>query len=227
MLSRYLYIAGVLLVGSLLQAAEPMGFDTGWIPANPEVLTYSSTSKQGTGLYQVSLARVDSIIEIYMNIITDGFTKSVFGTMTGDMRPKGSQSRIIVNHQVSMTTDCVYGPDSLKITTLISPYHQFKTNTLPCSNLVVDFSQISLLIRTLPLKPGAEFAFTSLNPQNNTLVPLTIRVLGEETIKDSKCYKVEQSDFEGTSLYWVELQNPHRVLRVEQPGIDRLTELRP
>jgi hypothetical protein len=118
-------------------------------------------------------------------------------------------------------------PDSLKIATLIEPYHQSKANTLPCTSLVVDFSQISLLIRTLPLKPGAEFTFTSLNPQNNTLVPLTIRVLGEEMLKDSKCYKVEQSDFEGISLYWVELENHHRVLRIEQPASDRVTELRP
>jgi hypothetical protein len=51
-------------------------FNTAWIPAKPEVLTYRSSAKQSDRLYQVSLSRSQSGIEIYMNIITTGFTTS-------------------------------------------------------------------------------------------------------------------------------------------------------
>jgi hypothetical protein len=90
---------------------------------------------------------------------------------------------------------------------------------------MVDFSQTPLLARTLPLKPGAEFKFTSLNPQSNSLVPLTIHVIGGETIQDVPCYEVEGTDFEGQSTYWIEQGGHHRVMRIEQPG--RITELSP
>jgi hypothetical protein len=73
------------------------------------------------------------------------------------------------------------------------------------------------------LKPGAQFRFASLNPQSNALVPLTLRVLGEEIIQGIPCYKIEGSDFEGQSTSWVEKVGQHRVMRIEQPG--RVTEL--
>jgi len=187
----------VVLAATTLCAADSPSFNTAWITAKPEVLTYQSKAKQGDGLYQVSVSRTKSGIELYMNIITPGFTKSVWGTMTTNMQPRESKSRIIVSGQVAMTTDCSYQRDSLHIATVMSPYDRVVENTLSNSNLVVDFSQAPLLARTLPLKPGAAFEFPSLNPQNNTLVPLTLRVVGEATMQKTECYRVEGSDFEG------------------------------
>ena len=220
-------ILGVCLIVSAatFRAGGSPAFDTSWIPAKPEMLTYRSKAKQGDGLYQVSVSRASSGIEVYMNIITPGFTKSVWGAMTADMRPRESKSRIIVHDQITMTTDCSYGPDRLHIATLMSPYNKIMENTLSCSNLVVDFSQTPLLARTLPLKPGAEFKFTSLNPQSNSLVPLTIRVVATETIQNTECHKVEGTDFEGKATYWIEKAGHHRVMRIEQPDTGRVTEL--
>jgi hypothetical protein len=105
----------------------------------------------------------------------------------------------------------------------MAPYNRAVENTLSCSNLVVDFSQTPLLPRILPLKLEAEFKFESLNPQSNSLVPLTIRVLGEENLRGIASYKVEGHDFEGQSMYWIEKAGLHRVIRIEQP--ERITEL--
>ena len=204
-------------------AAEPRSFDTAWITAKPEVLTYRTTARTGDGLYQVSVWRTAAGIELYMNFISPGFTKSVWGVMAADFRPRESKSRIVVNDQIIMTTDCAYEPARLHIATSMTPYNRLVEDTLSFSNLVVDFSQTPLLPRTLPLKPGAEFKFASLNPQSNSLVPLTIRVLGEEIIHEAACYRVEGSDFEGKSTYWIEENAPHRIMRIEQPG--RATEL--
>lgn len=215
----------LLLAASTLCAAGPPAFNTAWITAKPEVLTYQSKSRQGDGLYQVSVSRTKSGIEIYMNIITPGFTKSVWGAMSTNMRPRESKSRIIVSDQVTMTTDCSYQGDSLHIATMMTPSDRVMVNTLSSSNLVVDFSQTPLLVRTLPLKSGSEFEFVSLNPQNNSLVPLKIRVVGEETVQKTDCYKIEGSDFEGQSTYWIEKAGKHRVLRIEQPATGRITEL--
>jgi hypothetical protein len=124
-----------------------------------------------------------------------------------------------------MTTDCSYQGDALHIATVMAPSDRIMENTLSSSNLVVDFSQAPLLARTLPLKPGSEFEFTSLNPQNNSLVPLKIRVVGEETVQKINCYKVEGSDFEGQATYWIEKAGHHRVIRIEQPATGRITEL--
>ena len=214
-----------IFTATTLRAAELPSFDTSWIPAKPEMLTYHSKSKQGDGLYQVSNSRNEGAIDLYMNIITPGFTKSVWGTMSTDMRPRGSKSRIVVQDQITMTTDCSYGPATLHIATLMAPYKKIMENNLSCSNLVVDFSQAPLLARTLPLKPGAELKFTSLNPQANALVPLTIHVVASETIHSTECYKIEAHDFEGEAAYWIEKAGHHRVMRIEQPATGRITEL--
>lgn len=50
-------------------------------PSKPEMLAYKSTSKQGSGLYQVSISKNETSIEIYMNIISSGFTKTVSATI--------------------------------------------------------------------------------------------------------------------------------------------------
>jgi hypothetical protein len=89
--------ASLVIATTTLCAVEPPSFNTAWITAKPEMLTYQSKSKQGDGLYQVSVSRTKTGIELYMNIITPGFTKSVWGAMTTNMRPRESKSRIIVS----------------------------------------------------------------------------------------------------------------------------------
>ncbi len=224
-------IAHLFLCAALIHAAkmvcadETASFNTSWISGKPEVLTYRTSSKQGDGLYQVAVSRTADGIEQYVNMITPGFTKSIWGRMTTDMRPLESTSRIFIQKQATLKTDCSYSRDQFHITTVITPNNQVVERTLTSSNFVVDFSQIPLIVRTLPLKPGVEFKFTSLNPQNNSLVPLILRVVGEKAIQGTQCYEVEQSDFEGQTTCWVEETGHHRIMRFEQPGSGRVTEL--
>ena len=215
----------IMLSATILSAAEPVLFDTKWISSKPEMLTYRSTGKQGDGLYQVSIAKGDSTIEIYMNIITNGFTKTVSGTMTLEMVPLQSKGKIIVYGQINMETQCSYEKDKLHISTIMKPYNQTMKNDPSFTKLVVDFSQLPLVARTLSLNVGAEFNFQSLNPQTNAIVPFTLKVLGEEKIKDMDCYKVESNDFEGRSLFWIEKGSRRRVVRIEHPETNRITEL--
>lgn len=215
----------IVLSTDFLGAAEPLQFNTAWITSKPEVLTYKSTSKQGDGLYQVSIAKSDSVIEIYLNIITVGFTKTVSGTMTLDMVPLQSKGKIIVNGQISMETNCSYEKDKLHISTLMKPYNRTMSNDLSFTSIVVDFSQLPLIARTLSLKVGAEYSFQSLNPQTNAIVPFTLRVLSEEKMKNSDCYKVESNDFEGKSIFWIEKGLSRRIMKIEQPETNRITEL--
>src|ERR1700733_5578154 len=117
--------------------------------------------------------------------------------MSTNMQPRESKSRIIVSDQITMTTDVAYHGNSVHIATLMAPYDGTVEETLSNSDLIVDFSQTPFLARTLPLKLGASFQFSSLNPRDNSLVPLTLKVVGEETMKDIACYKIAGTDFEG------------------------------
>ncbi len=225
MKALFISIITIVLFSDFLGAAEPMQFNTAWITSKPEVLTYKSISKQGDGLYQVSIAKSDSIIEIYMNIITTGFTKTVSGTMTLDMIPLQSKGKIIVNGQISMETECSYEKEKLHISTVMKPYNRTMSNDPSFTSMVVDFSQLPLVARTLSLKVGAEYSFQSLNPQTNAIVPFTLKVLSEEKIKNSECYKVESNDFEGKSFFWIEKSSSRRIVRIEQPETNRITEL--
>jgi len=207
------------------EAQEPASFNTQWITASPEVCTYKSVSNQGEGLYQVSVSKMDSVIEIYVNIISSGFTKTVAGMMTAGMRPMESSSKVIVNSQIIMNTQCKYEADHVTITTRMLPLNRTTSNSPSFSSPVVDFSQIPLLLRTLTLKRNSVYAFTGLNPRMNTLAPLTLRVLGEDMVKNIPCFKVEVKDFEGESIYWIEKERQHRVIRIEQPSDKRVTEL--
>ena len=147
---------------NLLDATEPAAFDTKWIPSKPEMLTYTSTSPQGDGVYQISVDRRDSLIEIYLNIITKGFTKTVAGTMTLVMVPIQSTSKIIVNGQIVMDTHCWYEKNHLHIATLMRPYNQTMERDIAFGDRVIDFSQVPLAARTLHLTMGAEYSFESL-----------------------------------------------------------------
>ena len=48
---------------------------------------------------------------------------------------------------------------------------------------------------------------------------------GEGKAQAIDCYIVEVNDFEGKSIYWVEKDFQHRVIRVEQPESQRTVEL--
>jgi hypothetical protein len=218
-------LSATVLVPTLLLGKDPAVFDTHWIPSQPEVLTYRSKSNQGDGLYQVSIMKRDTIIEAYINMITPGFTKTVSGIMAFDMQPIQSTGKIFVGNQVMMDTKCFYESNTLRITTVMMPYNRVVTDTLRSAQAVVDFSQVPFLVRMLHMEKGAQYAFTSLNPQKNALVPLTLKVTGEGNSQNVDCYKVELNDFEGTSIYWVEKSAHHRVMLVEQPESHRTTEL--
>lgn len=224
---KYLQVIlyAVFLQVIIVFAGEPAAFNTQWIPAKPEVMTYRSTGNYGTGLYQVSISKKDSIFEIYMNIITPGFTKTVSGTFDSAMHPLQSTAKIIVDGQIMMDTKCSYASHNLSISTLMSPYNQTMAQNLAFDQLVIDFSQVPILVRTLQLAKDRQYTFTSLDPKTNTLVPLTLKVTGEGTAQEVNCYIVEINDFEGKAIYWVEKDAQHRVIRVEQPENHRTIEL--
>ena len=218
-------VASVLILAGGVYAAGPQAFNTKWIPAKPELLTYKSTGGQGEGLYQLSISQRDTTIEVFLNIITPGFTKTVSGSMRLDMKPLRSTSKIIVDGQVVMDTRCAYGEDSLHIMTEMQPYNQRVGSDLRTPEQFVDFSQIPFIVRTLPLGSGKEFSFSSLNPRTNGTAPFTAKVTGEGVVHAIECYKIATKDFEGESIYWVEKGGQRRILRIEQPIIGRVTEL--
>lgn len=202
-------------------------FDTGWITSKPEVMTYRSKSPQGEGLYQVSLLKVDSTIQVYVNMISPGFTKSVSGTMLYNMRPLNSEAKIVVDGQITMETRCSYDVNRLHVNTVIRPYNRTVSANPTFDGPTFDFSQLPILTRVLRLELGGHYAFSSLNPQTNTIVPLSVKVVGEDRVAGVHCLKVAVNDFEGLSIYWVEQGSNHRVLRIEQPESHRETELLP
>lgn len=225
MKNLFFTIPACVFLLSELHAEGPLLFDTKWIPSKPEMLTYRSTGPQGEGLYQISVWKGDSTFGTYLNIISPGFAKTVVGTMTFDMHPIASASKIIVNEQIVMDTKCSYEIGRLHIFTVMSPYNKIVENSPSFSSRVVDFSQVPLLARTLRLQKGAEYTISMLNPQTNTLIPLTVKVIGEGYIGEIDCYKVELNDFEGQSVYWIEKGIRHRPVRIEQPDAHRITEL--
>lgn len=77
----------------------------------------------------------------------------------------------------------------------------------------------------LPLSAGAQFEFSSLNPRTNKIAPMHVSVTGGESILKIDSYRVDCSDFEGESLYWIEKAAPHRILRIEQPTQHRTLDL--
>lgn len=218
-------LLSLLLGHTLLTAAEPFTVNTGWITDKPEMLTYKTTSGQGEGLYQVTLTKTSAGVEIYLNIIANGFTKTIASSLTSDMRPVRSTSRIHVNGQISMETECRYGSEKLHIITLMKPYNRTMESDLPADGPVMDFSQAPIMSRVLPLKSGASWSFPSVNPQMNTIVPLTVKVTGEDVVRGIDCYTVEMNDFEGTSLQWVEKGGARRIVRIEQTEAKRVSEL--
>ncbi len=224
---RYLCICLIALfsVMSVSLAQEPISFAIDWIPDKPEMMTYSSTDKYGEQLYQVSVYKKNENFEIYTNIISNGYTKTVCGTFDSKMYPLHSTAKIIVNGQILMDTECSYTSNNLIISTLMSPYNTTMSENISIDQRIIDFSQVPILVRTLTLLKDFEYTFDSLDPQSNTIVPLSVNVIGEGKAQDLNCYIVEVIDFEGRAKYWVEKGIQHRVVRVEQPEFQRMVEL--
>jgi hypothetical protein len=214
------------LMMGLSQAQEPVSFTTDWIPDKPEMMTYSSTDKYGDQLYQVSIYKKNDNFEIYTNIISKGYTKTVCGTFDSAMYPLQSTAKIIVNGQVVMDTKCSYTSNNVIISTLMSPYNTTMSQNFKIDQRIIDFSQVPILVRTLTLAKDTQYTFVSLDPKTNTLVPLSLKVNGEGKAQDLNCFIVEVNDFEGKSIYWVEKGIQHRVIRVEQPESQRMVELK-
>ena len=222
---QFVFLLTLSLMVSVALADEPVSFSTQWIPDKPQMMTYSSKDKYGDQLYQVSIYKKDDNFEIYINIISNGFTKTVSGTFNSTMYPLQSSAKIIVNGQIVMDTKCSYASNNLIISTLMSPYNTTMAQNFEIDQRIIDFSQVPILVRTLTLAIDSEYTFTSLDPKTNTLVPLSIKVNGEGKAQDIDCYIVEVNDFEGKSIYWVEKDIQHRVIRVEQPESQRTIEL--
>ncbi len=203
-------------IASCLRADDNDTIDTSWLPMTPEVQTYSLNGKCGEGMIQVSSLRSMNGIEVHINTISPGFAKTVFGEMDLKLKPSKSKTRMLVDGKISMVTDCDYTADSVRVSTVMSPYNQKLEKTLKSEEQFVDFSQTPILVRSLKLKPGAEFRFASVNPKNNTLIPTRIRVVSEETINKISCYKVQLDDFEGGISIWVEKGGARRVIRTEK-----------
>ena len=81
------FLFTLFLMVRIALADEPVSFSTQWIPDKPQMMTYSSKDKYGDQLYQVSIYKKDDNFEIYINIISNGFTKTVSGTFTSTMYP--------------------------------------------------------------------------------------------------------------------------------------------
>jgi hypothetical protein len=124
-----------------------------------------------------------------------------------------------------MDTEITYDAENLNVTTVMIPFNRTVKKVIPYTGRVVDPAQVPFISRVLPLKKDAAFEFPSLNPQNNTLVPFSVKVVGEETVMNIECYKVEIKHFEGEAMHWVEKASPHRLVRTEQPSQHRITEL--
>ena len=200
-------------------------FNANWIRMQPEVLTYNIKGKNNEGLLQVSIAKTNDTLEVFTNIMTKDFMKVVWGKMTMDMKPIESVSKIVIDKRIMFDTKCDYNGNNLLIETMMKPYGKVSKENIESNNPIIDFSQIAILIRMLNYANDIEYTFNSLDPQKNKLIPLSIQYLGEESINEIVCNKIEKNDFEGLSIYWVEKESPFRVIRIEQPKEKQVTQL--
>ncbi len=222
---RTVWFAAFLLSFCMLTAEALTQFETNWVPSRPQMLTFKTTGPEGEGIYQLSIYQQDSLIEVYVNMITRGFTKTVSGLMRSDLRPLRSQTKILVDGNIVMNTRCEYEKDSVHIVTDMEPYHQRLEKTLMAGLHFIDFSQIPFVPIMLRLAKGAEFSFSSINPRTNSEVACELKVVGEEKVDGINCFKLETKDFEGESLYWIEQGGTHRILRIDQPTVLRTSHL--
>jgi hypothetical protein len=208
-----------------VEVQENVTFNTEWIRMQPEVLTYKVKNKKEEGLLQVSIAKTKDTLEVFTNIMIPGFMKTVWGKMTKDMKIIESESKIVINKRIMFDTKCNYNDNNLSIETIMKPYGKVMKDDISFNGIVIDFSQIAIIVRTLSYSPGKEYIFNSLNPQKNKLTPMSIKFIGEELINNISCNKIENKDFEGLSIYWIEKESPFRVIKIEQPKENQITEL--
>ncbi len=226
-------VIAIAVVTSLAAAAvaapapTEIRLDAAWLTGKPEVLTYRTTSPQGDGVYQLTIATADSVLELGVNIVTPGFSKQVSTTTSRGLRPLRGQGRILVQGQVEIATRTDYSGDSLEVATIMKPYGREMNAALPYTGQVVDPGQSAFMTRFLPLAAGTSFEFSSLDPQHNQLVPYTVRVTGDGMQAGVACWRAEVHTFEGESIDWIEKAAPHRIMRIEQPADHRVTELIP
>lgn len=215
----------VLLVGIISPPNNAVKCDLSWVPSKPEIATYRLSSSDASQIYQLAIARDQSTVYTYINIVSPGFMKFISGSMALDMTPMQSASTILINDQVRMDTQIRYDKSSVNVTTLMEPMNQTIHADVPYSGQIIDSAQIPFLLRTLPLHIGAQFEFTSLNPRNNTLEVFRSTVAGEEIVHNIDSYLVRCHDFEGDTNYWLEKALPHRILRMEQLAQHRMLEI--
>ena len=216
----------ILLAAAIaMSVGNPVAFDASWVPSSPEVSTYRSASGSAGELYQLAIVKHSSTIETYIDIASPGFMKFISGSMTLGMIPQRSTGKILVAGQIQMDTDIQYGDNKIKVSTVMNPVNQTLSAEVPWSGQVVDLAQTPFLLRMLPLSAGAQFEFSSLNPRTNKIAPMHVSVTGGESILKIDSYRVDCSDFEGESLYWIEKAAPHRILRIEQPTQHRTLDL--
>ena len=193
-------------------------FDSNWVSAQPEVLTYRPVGEHAGEIYQLAIVKNQSTIETRIIITSPGFMKYVTGAMTLDMAPVRSGGSILIGGQAEIDTDARYDGGKVQVTTVMQPGSRTIKGEVPYKDVLVDFAQAPFLLRMLPLHADAAFEFTSLNPRNNTLTPWHAKVTGEAKVLDLDSYKVECDDFEGHTVYWIEKSGNHRIVRIEQGG---------
>ncbi|MBI4912030.1 MAG: hypothetical protein HY823_04775 [Acidobacteria bacterium] len=210
----------------LAPAGDPGSFETGWISSKPEVRTFRSRSKQwGEGLYQVAVWKSGTGIEVVMSILMPDYAKFLQGALGPDLRPLRSKGVIVIGNQVVMEASSAYEGGKARIRTLVKPYDRTTEKELEAGAQVVDPSLVPLIPRILPLKAGAAFSFPALDPVTNSMGSYSLRVVAEEVLKGTACWRAETSSFEGKAVVWVEKATPHRVLRVETGAQEGVTEL--
>ncbi len=213
----FVLIAALFCTLSVGRGEEAPEFDTKWVPVRPEVLTYRVKGLHGEGIYQLSLARKDSVIECSIIVVTPGYSKVVRGTMGLDIRPLQSSARIAIHDQILMDTQCSFSSDHLRITTTMMPYHQTVQADTVLTGPVLDFWQSPVVVRTASLGERRTWSSTALDPQKNKLVPFKLEILGRENVHGVECTKLQVEDFDGKWNYWVETGGNRRVIRAEEP----------
>lgn len=226
MLTRLLAVVAALSFASRALAAEPAPkLDASFVPQAPELLTYRTTAGGKSGHFTVALTRSGKNLEVLVNMIEPGFSKTVWGTLGEDLRPLRSQAIIAIGDQVRIDSTLRYEAGKIAVHTLIGPWGRAADAEVPAPGLVVDPVEQPVLPRLLPLKAGAAWSLDALDPQKNVLGKLELRVTGEEEVAGVDCFRVEQDGFEGKAIYWIEKGPRRRPIRIEQPASGRVSEL--
>ena len=199
--------------------------DASFLPQQPELLTYRTTAGGKPGFFTVALTRSGKELEVLVNMIEPGFSKTVWGTLGEDLRPLRSQAIIAIGDQVRVDSRMRYEAGKIAVNTLLGPWGRSTDAEVAAPGPVVDPVEQPVLPRLLPLKAGAAWSLDALDPQKNVLAKLELKVTGEEQVAGVDCFRVEQDGFEGKAIYWIEKGPRRRPIRIEQPASGRVSEL--